>query len=148
MKQLHGEIPNFKHELLSLESTKEDNMRNKRTVKLSTQTFSQKQAKSHQNFSTICCLPVEKLNVLLKACVCYFLSIFFFTKWYPFKNYEKCFLFHLKSPFPSRDIQFFVYSFPPPFFSVSHCFRSWFKKNLKVCDVINCLDKNLNYTRT
>ena len=26
----------------------------------------------------------------------------------PFKNYEKCFLFHLKSSFRSRDIQMFV----------------------------------------
>ena len=28
-------------------------------------------------------------------------------------------------------------------FSVSHCFRGWWKINLKVCDVINCLNKNL-----
>ena len=30
-------------------------------------------------------------------------------------------------------------SFPP----VSHCFRGWSKINLKVYDVINCLNKNL-----
>ena len=28
------------------------------------------------------------------------------------------------------------------FFPVSHCFRGWFKRNLKVYDVINCLNKN------
>ena len=28
------------------------------------------------------------------------------------KNYEKCFLFHLKSSFRSRDIQIFVFFFP------------------------------------
>ena len=33
---------------------------------------------------------------------------YFFTKWEPFKNYEKCFLFHLKSSFCSGDIQIFV----------------------------------------
>ena len=36
---------------------------------------------------------------------------------------------------------------PLPFFSlflpVSHCFRAWPKKNLKVYDVINCLNKNV-----
>ena len=32
-----------------------------------------------------------------------------FTKRKHFKNYEKCFLFHRKSPFCFRDIQFFVF---------------------------------------
>ena len=31
-----------------------------------------------------------------------------FDKWKPFKNDEKCFLFHLKSPFSSQDIWIFV----------------------------------------
>ena len=44
----------------------------------------------------------------IKACVRYFLSIYFFTKWEPSKNCDKCFLFHLKSFFRSRDIQIFV----------------------------------------
>ena len=39
---------------------------------------------------------------------------YFFTKWWPLKNYERCFLFHLKSFFPSQDIQMFVI-FPLPF---------------------------------
>ena len=30
-----------------------------------------------------------------------------------------------------------------PFFPVSHCFRGCSKKNLKIYDVINCLNKNL-----
>ena len=29
------------------------------------------------------------------------------------------------------------------FFPVSHCFGGWFQKNLKVYDVVNCLNKNL-----
>ena len=46
---------------------------------------------------------------LIKACVCYFLSSFyFFIKWQAFKNYEKCFLFHLKSSFHSQVIPIFV----------------------------------------
>ena len=46
---------------------------------------------------------------LFKACcVHYFLSIYFFIKWQAFKNYVKCFLFHLKRSFHSWDIQIFV----------------------------------------
>ena len=56
---------------------------------------------------------------------------------------EKLFLFHLKSSFGSWDIQIFVFWPSPLFFPVSHCFRGWFKKNLKIYDVINCLNKNL-----
>ena len=50
-----------------------------------------------------------------KACVRYFLSIFyFFIKRYSCKNYEKCFLFHVTVSFCSRDIQIFVL-FSPSF---------------------------------
>ena len=71
-----------------------------------------------------------------------FIKFLFFTKWQLFKNYEKCCLFHLKSSFCSQDIQFFVFSSSSLFFPVSHCFRGWFKRNLKIYDVINCLNKN------
>ena len=76
-------------------------------------------------------------------CPLFFIKFLFFTKWYPFKNYEKCILFHLKSSFRSRVIQIFVYASFPYFLPVSHCFRSWFKKNLKVYGVIKCLNKTL-----
>ena len=59
----------------------------------------------------------------------------------PFKNYEKCFLFHLKSSFRSQDIQIICISNLP---SLSLC--QWSKINLKVCDIINCLYKNLKVT--
>ena len=59
------------------------------------------------------------------------------------KKYEKWLLFYLKSSFRSRDIQFFVFLSSPLFLPVSHCFRGWWKINLKVCDIINCLNKNL-----
>ena len=50
-----------------------------------------------------------KFVAYFQLCVRYFLSLFyFFTKWKPFKNYEKCFLFHLKSSFHPRHIQIFV----------------------------------------
>ena len=73
-----------------------------------------------------------------KACVCYFLlNYYFFTKWWPFKNYEKCFLFHLKSSFHSWDLQIFVLWSFPLFLHVGHCFRGWLKINLKVYDAID-----------
>ena len=67
----------------------------------------------------------------------------FFTKWYPLNNYEKLFLFHLNSSFRSGDIRIFIFPTSSQFFSVSHCLRGWFKINLKVYDVSNCLNKNL-----
>ena len=78
--------------------------------------------------------------LFLKDCVCYFSSIFLFlTKWYPLKNYEK----YLKSSFHSRDIQIFVFPSSPLFLPVSHCFRGWSNINLIVCNITNCLNKNL-----
>ena len=53
------------------------------------------------------------------------------------------FLFHLKSSFCSRDIQMFVFQSSPFFHPVSHCFRGWSNRNLIVCEIINCLNKNL-----
>ena len=67
----------------------------------------------------------------------------FFTKWKLLNNYEKCFLFHLKSSFCSRNIQICVFLSCILFWPVSHCLTGWLKTNLKVYDVINCLNKNL-----
>ena len=39
-------------------------------------------------------------------------------------------------------LNFCIFVFPS-FFPVSHCFRGWSKKNLKIYEVINCLYKNL-----
>ena len=55
-----------------------------------------------------------------------------FHRWYPFKNYEKRFLFHLKSSFRFRDIHIFVFSSSPYFLLVSHCFRGWSNINLLI----------------
>ena len=59
-------------------------------------------------------LVTKHLKYYVKACVCYFLSNFYFSTYNdsPLKT-EKCFLFHLKSSFCTRDIQFLaVFSLP------------------------------------
>ena len=89
------------------------------------------------------------VDTTFKGCVRYFYFfyfiylLFFFTKWQPLNNYEKCFLFHLKSSFHCQDIQVFVFPSSPLFVPVSHWLGGWWKINLKVCDVSNCLNKNL-----
>ena len=45
--------------------------------------------------------------------------------------------------FRSWDIQIFVFPSSPLFPHVSHCFRGWLQINLKVYQIINCLNKNL-----
>ena len=79
----------------------------------------------------------------IKACFCYFHQIFIFSPNDSPSATEKCFLFHLKRSFRSRDIQIFVFLSFPLFRRVGHCFRGWSKIiNLKIHDVINCLNKN------
>ena len=46
----------------------------------------------------------------LKLVSAIFYQIFIYHQMIALKKYEKCFLFHLKSSFRSRDIQVFVYS--------------------------------------
>ena len=85
-----------------------------------------------------------RLKRKVKACVCYFLSNFYFPpNDSPSKTMKNVFLFHLKSSFCSRDIQIFLFLSSPLFLPVSHCFRGWSKINLKVYDIINCLNKKL-----
>ena len=80
-----------------------------------------------------------------KACVYYFLSnVYFSPNDSPSKTIKNVFYFmYIKTSFRSWDIQIFIFSSSLFFFPVSHCFRGWFKRNLKVYDVINCLNKNL-----
>ena len=91
------------------------------------------------------CLPLPGLAIVilpsvpLKLVSAIFYQIFIFHQMMTPKNYE-FFLFHLKW---SRYSNVCIFVFPSFFFSVNHCFRGSFKKNLKVCDVINCLNKNL-----
>ena len=54
------------------------------------------------------------ITAKVKACVCYFHQIFIFSQNdSPSKTVKKCFLFHLKSSFRSRDIQIFVIFYLP-----------------------------------
>ena len=78
----------------------------------------------------------------LKLVSAVFYQIFIFHQMIALQKLWKCFLFHLKSSFRSRDIQVFIFPSSPLFLPVSHCFRGWSKINVKVYDVINCL-KNL-----
>ena len=62
------------------------------------------------SFIAMLCKIFNKiLWFFFKAYVCYFLSNFcFFNQMIAFKNYEKCFLFHLKRFVRSWDFQTFV----------------------------------------
>ena len=94
---------------------------------------------NHQGTKMI--LLSDKLCLKLVSAIFY--QIILFTYWQPLKNYEKRFLFNLKSSFCSRDIQIFAFLSSLLFFPVSHCFRGWFKKYLKVYDVFNCLNQKI-----
>ena len=48
----------------------------------------------------------------------------------------------LKNACCSQDIHFFLFLAFPLFLPVGHCFRVWLKINLKVLDIINCLNKS------
>ena len=94
----------------------------------SSQTFTQQSQKSLEHSQEI--FAEESVIggrvgqvALLSLCPLFFIKFLFFTTWQPFKSYEKCFLFHLKSCFRSRDIQIFVFSSSPYFSAVSHCLR-------------------------
>ena len=83
-------------------------------------------------------------EITLKACVrCFLSNLYFSPNDSPSKTMKNVFLFHLKSSFHSGDIQIFVFLSSHLFLPVSHIFSGWFKKNLKVYDVIKCLNKNL-----
>ena len=70
------------------------------------------------------------IAIFFKACAHYFLpNFYFFIKWLAFKNYEKCFLFHIKSSFHSRDIQIFVI-FSLPFHTFQTQKGKWKWNNL------------------
>ena len=89
----------------------------------------------------LCSWEMQVRHFLLKACIRYFLSKFHFSpndspsKTMFFISSKKLCLF-------SRYSNFFIFVFPS-FFPCQPLLRGWLKKNLKVYDVINCLNKNL-----
>ena len=86
-----------------------------------------------------CLRPGLLATTIFKLVSAIFTKFLFLHQIIAFKNNEKCFLFHLKSSFYS---QIFVFLSFPLFLPVSHCFRGWSKINLKVHDIINCVNKN------
>ena len=80
--------------------------------------------------------------LLLKLVSPIFQQIFIFHQMIAFQKIWKIFLLHLKNSFHSWDIQIFVFPSLPLFLPVTHHFRAWSKINLKVHNIINCLNKN------
>ena len=84
------------------------------------------------------------LFLKLKACVRYFLTNYYFSpNDIPSKTIKEVFFISSKKLFSFSRYLFFVFPPSPLFLPVSYCFRAWSKINLKVYDVINCLNKNL-----
>ena len=83
--------------------------------------------------------PTKLKFFILEA---YFLSIFSFS---PNDSSSKTVknIFYLSNKlFLFSRYSVFVFLSSPLFLLVSHCFREWYKINLKVYDIINCLTKN------
>ena len=80
------------------------------------------------------------LYALLKLVPAMFYQIFIFNQIITLQKLWKMFFI---SSFRSWDIQIFVFLSALIFLSVSYCVRGCLKINLKVYDVINCLNKNL-----
>ena len=81
--------------------------------------------------------------VYLKLAFAIFYQSFIFHQMIALQNLWKMLFISSQNLFSFfRYWNFCIFVFPS-FFLVSHCFRGWFKKNLKVYDVINCLNKNL-----
>ena len=83
------------------------------------------------------------LTFIFKACVRHFSLFFIFNQTIALQKIWKMLFISSKKLFRSRDIQIFVFPSSPFFFPVTHCFRGWSKIDLIVCDIINCLKKNL-----
>ena len=84
-----------------------------------------------------------KQIAVFTACVRYFLSNFYFPPHDSPSKTMKIFFISSKKLFSYSSYSNFCISIFPSFYPVSHCFRGWLKINLKVYDVINCLNKNL-----
>ena len=99
--------------------------------------------------SNILKLPnkVSLKNYILKACVRYFLSNFHFSPNDTLQKLWKMFFISSKKPFSLlRYSNSCIFAFPY-FFLVSHWFRGWSNEDLKICNVINCLNKSLTLFR-
>ena len=85
----------------------------------------------------------KNFNVLknLKLVSAFFYQIFIFHQMIALQKLWKMFFISSKKLFSfSRYSSFCIFFLS--FFPVIHCFRGWFKRNLKVYGVINCLNNN------
>ena len=77
-------------------------------------------------------------------CLLFFIKFFIFHQMIALQKLWKMFFISSKKLFSfSRYSNFCIFRFSPIISPASHCFRDWSKKNIKVYDVINCLNKNL-----
>ena len=98
--------------------------------------------KLHKIYSkNLCCACGLQLYLKLTSAIFY--QTFIFHQMIALQKLWKMFFISPKKLFSFLRYSHSCVFFFPSFFPVSHCFRSWFKKNFKVCDVINCLVKNL-----
>ena len=81
-------------------------------------------------------------HLKLKLVCAIFYQIFFFHQMIALQKLWKMFFISSKKLFLFSKYSSSCISAFPLFFPVSHCFRGCSKKNLKVYDIINCLNKN------
>ena len=80
---------------------------------------------------------------MLKVVLAIFYQLFISHQRIALQKLLKMFFISSKKLFSFSRYAIFCISVFPFFLSVSHCFRGWSKINIKVCDIINCLNKNL-----
>ena len=80
------------------------------------------------------------INRELKTCVCYFS---FFHQMTALKQLWKMLFISSEKLYSFSRYSNFYFSIFPSFFPVSHWLRGWSKRNLKIYNVSNCLNKNL-----
>ena len=88
------------------------------------------------------CFPLN-IAQFLKLVFAIFIKFLFFHQIIALQRLWEMFFISSKKLFSFSRYSNFYILLSPLFFPVSHCFRGWFKKNLKVCDVMNYLNKNL-----
>ena len=85
-------------------------------------------------------LHVNDKNLELVSAI--FIKFLLFHQMIALQKLWKMLFISSKKLFCSCDIHFFVFLSFPLFLPVTHCFGGWSKINLKVHDIISCLNKN------
>ena len=85
----------------------------------------------------------NKAGATLKLVSAFFDQVFIFHQMIALQKLWKMFFLSSKKLFSFSGYSNFCIFVFPSFFSVSHCLRGWSKKNLKIHDIINSLNKNI-----